>query len=839
MYGDGLCNARSTMMPADIGVSVSNAALPPALDLIDDAFLLLDADDRVVCFTAPVLTFFPYLRDHLRPGVPFADLVELDVDAKRDSRFPREADTWRDRRMNAHRERRGRLDERLSSGRWVRVIDHETADGGRIVHYRDVTDDRRNVEDSARFTALLRSTLENITQGICAYDANFRLLTWNSRFFELLDLPATFSSTGTPLADIVRHLAAAGEFGEGEPEELATGVIEMIRTTPGTTYQRRSRSGRLLEVRITPSPESGVVIVFDDITVRDEAQRALRESEERYALSAAGANDGLWDWDLANNTIFLSPRWKEMLGYTPEDVGDGAEEWFSRIHPEDVQRVTAQLDAHLSGAVANFESEHRVRHRDGTYRWMLVRGLAVRDETGHAYRIAGSMTDITDRKRVEEQSIHDALHDNLTGLPNRTLFLERVRQALARHRRNAAASFGVVYLDLDRFKVVNESLGHIHGDDLIIAAARRLEHNLKFGDTVARLGGDEFAVLLEDVNDKNEALGVCDLLQKALSSPFTLSGKEIFATASMGAAHSSQDYGRPEDILRDAELAMYRAKELGKAQAVAFDAAMRGNTVTPLDMETDLRRAIERGEITLRYQPIVSLASGRIQGFEALSRWTHKERGEVPPADFIPLAEETGMIVELGQWVLRRACEQMMSWQERFVGPGPLEMSVNLSSRQFNQYDLVRMVTNSLEGTGMDPSLLKLEITESALMENAHLSAQMLQHLKELNIQVCVDDFGTGYSSLSYLHTFPIDTLKIDKSFVQDMGRNRHNLEIVRTISLLAQNLRLDVIAEGVETPEQLAQLRAIGCGYAQGYLFAPPLDVDGVERLLRENRSW
>jgi len=387
--------------------------------------------------------------------------------------------------------------------------------------------------------------------------------------------------------------------------------------------------------------------------------------------------------------------------------------------------------------------------------------------------------------------------------------------------------------------VVNESLGHVHGDDLIIAAARRLEQNLKFGDTVARLGGDEFAVMLEDVRDKEEATGLSDMLQKALSTPFLLGGKEVFTTASMGIAHSAENYVRPEDILRDAELAMYRAKELGKARSVAFDSAMRGTTVTPLDVETDLRRALERHEIVLNYQPIISLSDGKIRGFEALARWRHAERGEIPPSEFIPLAEETGMIVELGQWVLRNACAQMVEWNEAFPAIGPLEISVNLSGRQFTQTDLVRMVTNSLEGTGLQANCLKLEITESALMENAQRSAQMLRHLKELDIKVCVDDFGTGYSSLSYLHTFPIDTLKIDKSFVQDMGRNRHNLEIVRTIALLAQNLRLDVIAEGVETPEQLAQLRAIGCGYAQGFLFSRPLTADNVRRLLAENRVW
>ena len=827
------------MTMADNSRSQSAAFAGSILDAIDDGFLQLDRDDRVVWFSAPVLAFFPHLADRLIPGAAFSALVDLDVAAKRETSFKTDAETWRARRMAAHGQPRGTVDGRLSTGRWVRVTDHATEDGGRLIQYRDVTEEHNELDEAARFTLFLQGTLETISQGICAFDADWRLLTWNSHFFDLMGLPASFASVGMPMSDIIHHLADQGEYGDGDPADRAAEILKMIRTTKGTVYERPNRDGRLMEVRIRPMPDAGVVIVYEDISDRQEAQRALKQSEERYALAAAGSNDGLWDWDLATNSIYLSTRWKQMLGHVEQEIGDGAEEWFSRIHPEDVQRVTAQLDAHLSGAVGNFESEHRVRHRDGTYRWMLVRGLGVRDTSGHAYRIAGSMTDITDRKRVEEQSIHDALHDNLTGLPNRTLFLERVRQALARFRRNPSACFGVVYLDLDRFKVVNESLGHIHGDDLIIAAARRLEHNLKFGDTVARLGGDEFAMLLEDVSDKGESIGVCDMLQKALASPFSLSGKEIFTTASMGAAHSSEGYGRPEDILRDAELAMYKAKELGKAQAVAFNPNMRGTTVTPLDMETDLRRAIERGELTLRFQPIISLGTGRIQGFEALARWTHSKRGEVPPSDFIPLAEETGMIVEIGQWVLRTACEQTVGWRNKFPKAEPLEISVNLSSRQFHQYDLVRMVTNSLEGTGMDPSYLKLEITESALMENAHLSAQMLNDLKSLQIQVCVDDFGTGYSSLSYLHTFPIDTLKIDKSFVQDMGRNRHNLEIVRTIALLAQNLRLDVIAEGVETPEQLAQLRAIGCGFAQGFLFSPPLDVAGVERLLSENRSW
>lgn len=829
-----MSTASPLPMPSSLDV-----AMQAAIDSIDDSFLVLDADDRLIAFNAAAVQVFPHLADDLTIGAPFVALIRSDARLLQSIGVIDDADAFVADRMQRHALPSCRFESCQPDGRWFRSEDRRMPDGGRVVVTRDITDEKRHAEEAARYTSLLRGTLENISQGLCAFDRDHRLMTWNARFFELLDLPHTYAQVGTPLVDVVRFLAKRGDLGGGDVAALTDDMVAMATQTRGTLYEREDGRGRTLEVRLRPLAGGGLVATYSDVTERHKAETALRESEERYALAAAGANDGLWDWNLGSNRIFFSDRWKEMLGYPGSEIGDGAEEWFSRIHPEDVQRVTAQIDAHLSGVAANFESEHRVRHFDDSFRWMLVRGLAVRDADGIAYRIAGSMTDVTERKRSEEQAIHDALHDNLTGLANRTLFLERVRQALARQRRTPSARFAVIYLDLDRFKVVNESLGHVHGDDLIIAAARRLEQNLKFGDTVARLGGDEFAIMLEDVRDKTDATNLSEMLQKALSTPFVLGGKEVFTTASMGIAHSAENYVRPEDILRDAELAMYRAKELGKARSVAFDAGMRGTTVTPLDVETDLRRALERNEMVLNFQPIVSLSDGRIRGFEALARWRHAERGDIPPSEFIPLAEETGMIVELGQWVLRTACAQMVQWNRDFAPRDPFEISVNLSGRQFTQMDLVRMVTDSLEGTGLQANCLKLEITESALMENAQRSAQMLRHLKELDIKVCVDDFGTGYSSLSYLHTFPIDTLKIDKSFVQDMGRNRHNLEIVRTIALLAQNLRLDVIAEGVETPEQLAQLRAIGCGYAQGYLFSRPLTADNVRRLLAENRVW
>jgi PAS domain S-box-containing protein len=404
--------------------------LAAAIDSLDESFLLFDADDRLVLTNAAARSLFPHLADRMLSGVRFVELVNLDAAAKHANGEIEDAERWVTERMRMHGQPVARFDARQADGRWLRTLDRATGDGGRIVIARDITDEKRHVEDAARYTALLRGTLENISQGLSAFDPEFRLMTWNARFFELLDLPHTFAQVGTPLVDLVRFLAKRGDHGPGDVAAVTEEVFAMLSQTKGATYVRQNNRGRMLEVRIRPLNGGGIVATYSDVTERHEAENALRESEERYALAAAGANDGLWDWDLGSNRIFLSDRWKEMLGYAAEEIGDGAEEWFSRIHPEDVQRVTAQIDAHLSGTATSFESEHRVRHIDDTYRWMLVRGLAVRDAQNNAYRIAGSMTDVTERKRSEEQAIHDALHDSLTGLANRTLYLERVRQAL-------------------------------------------------------------------------------------------------------------------------------------------------------------------------------------------------------------------------------------------------------------------------------------------------------------------------------------------------------------------------------------------------------------------------
>jgi len=442
-------------------------------------------------------------------------------------------------------------------------------------------------------------------------------------------------------------------------------------------------------------------------------------------------------------------------------------------------------------------------------------------------------------KESKEHFRHAAFHDTLTNLPNRALLAENLKFVIERAKQHEDYQFAVLFLDLDRFKNVNDSLGHSIGDQLLIAMARRLESCTREADLVARLGGDEFAVLLDGIPDQNEAAKMAQRIQEKLQSPFNLSGHEVFTTTSIGIALSSTGYDHPENMLRDADTAMYRAKAQGKACYEIFDKGMHTHAVYLLQMENDLRRAIDREELRVHYQPIVSLDSGQLAGFEALVRWQHPERGFINPSDFIPLAEDTGLIVPLGIWVLRRACEQLGKWQWQSAANRSLFMSVNLSGKQVARPRLVSEIRQVLEETRIDPKYLKLEITESAVMENAETAVQLLRRLKALGVQLSIDDFGTGYSSLGYLHRFPVNTLKIDRSFVGRIGEAAENIEIVRTIISLAENMGMEVVAEGVETLSQLAQLRKLNCQYGQGYLFSRPVDAESVSTWISRKPHW
>jgi diguanylate cyclase (GGDEF)-like protein/PAS domain S-box-containing protein len=579
--------------------------------------------------------------------------------------------------------------------------------------------------------------------------------------------------------------------------------------------------------------------IFSNALERKRHEEALHFSEERFKLAALGANDGLWDWDLRSGRIHFSARWKALLGYAEDEISNSPEEWISRIHPDERAGFIVDLDEHTNRTASHFEFEHRMLHRDGKYRWMLSRGIGVRDEAGKVTRMAGSQTDITNRKEAESKLVHDAFHDSLTGLPNRVLFLDRLSRTLKRAQRRKNATFAVLFMDLDRFKVVNDGLGHGTGDKLLIEIAARLEKCVRPSDTIGRMGGDEFTVLLEDLDGDMDATRVAERIQDAIRQPFNLGGHDIFTSASIGIAYYDSVYMEPEEMLRDADTAMYRAKSLGKTRYAIFDVDMHERASQRLELENDLRRALEGREFLLHYQPIVSLRQMKITGFEALVRWQHPTRGLVSPADFIPVVEENGLIIPLGQTVLLEACRQASIWQAQPGTSPELSMSINLSTRQFAQPDLAGQIAQVLVETGVTPGSIRLEITESVLMEHAESVSRLLSELKAMRCKIQIDDFGTGYSSLSYLHSFRFDALKIDRSFVSRLDIEENSGEIVRSIIKLAHDLRMPVIAEGIETRKQLDFLKAMGCDYGQGYFFSKPLDCDGASQLLSAPPAW
>ncbi len=571
---------------------------------------------------------------------------------------------------------------------------------------------------------------------------------------------------------------------------------------------------------------------------RKAAESALRESEERYALAARGANDGLWDWDLPSGRVYYSARWKAILGYLDDEIGEDADEWFSRVHPEDLENLRATLRAEQAGGSnAGFESEHRVRHRDRTYRWLRCRGAVVQDGDGTAMRMAGSTSDITAHK----------LSDPLTGLANRVLLVDRLEQEFSRYRAHPDAPFALLFLDIDRFRLINDSLGHRAGDQLLSAMAERLLRGLSTGvsqgrpasrDLAARLRGDEFAVLLCDLPAVADAVHVAQRILTELREPFGLGDRGVFCTVSIGIAPCSLDYLSAADMLRDGETAMHNAKSRGRSRCEVFDESMHTRAMERLQLENDLRHALANQELSVHYQPKVRLADRRICGFEALARWPHPRRGWIPPAEFIPVAEETGLIHELDMWILRQAAAQLKRWHAQYPCDPPLSVSVNLSPRQFEEPHLVDDIAEVLRETALEPSSLRLEITESLLLENHDQARDVLVRLKQLGIGLKLDDFGTGYSSLAYLAQLPFDTMKIDQAFMLQLRAGDANSEIVASILDMAHTLGMRVVAEGVERNDQVTRLISMGCEYGQGYFFSRPVSVEDAERLITEMRA-
>jgi diguanylate cyclase (GGDEF)-like protein/PAS domain S-box-containing protein len=574
---------------------------------------------------------------------------------------------------------------------------------------------------------------------------------------------------------------------------------------------------------------------------RNEA--ALRQSEERYALVAKASREGLWDWDLVTGHVYFSPRWREMLGLVDE-VEHTANAWFCRIVVGDRQLVVSAINTYLEGTTEVLQCSYRMRHPDGSSRWMSCHAIATRDEQGAAIRLAGAQTDVTEEKT----------RDALTGLPNRLLLISQLERALEDARAAALTSgamgqnYAVLFLDLNDFKGINDSLGHLAGDNLLISVAARLEdagtrwtadeRNART-PLIARMGGDEFAILLEGIADETTVREFAEDLQRRMSEPFDLAGLMVHCSFSIGASLANELQHTPEDNLREADIAMYTTKVENRGRIVFFDPMMRDVATQQYELENDIRSAVSRGELRMVYQPKVDLTTGLTYGVEGLVRWQHPTRGLLQPALFIPIAERTGAIVEMGAWILRQATCQVKEWQEEFMSGATLELSVNLSPREFKQKNLVNVVRRTLEEVGFPPSSLHFELTEGALFDDIAAARETLHALKQLGVGLDLDDFGTGYSSLKYLRELPFDSLKIDRYFIASLDPDQASSgELVRAIIGMADVLGLAVIAEGIETEAHTATLRVLGCRLGQGYFFAKPLDGCSMHDLLLRERG-
>jgi PAS domain S-box-containing protein len=633
---------------------------------------------------------------------------------------------------------------------------------------------------------------------------------------------------------------------------LTTGIVSLtFGTSPGAKLPYWS------DLREWVRGLSALVLLFDLYTIYQHFQlqrvrQELAEQSEVFQLITENAADMIAVADGDGRLLYSSPAYGKILGYSPQEVSSSSS--FDNVHPADRGRVLQAAQKTRSTGRGE-RLEYRMRHKDGSWRILESTINPIRNISGTVERLVIVNRDITERKRAENMLAHNIFHDDLTDLPNRALFLDRLQRALIRARRHSDYKFAVLFLDIDDFKVVNDSLGHPVGNELLKQIAERLRASFREADTIARsgnveelgpqiddeglarLGGDEFTVLLEDVSKASDTVRVAQRIQDKLAASFEMMGHELVIAASIGIALNSNSYVGAEALLRDAEIAMYRAKQAGKARSQVFDPAMHLNAVRRLRLETDLRRALESGELKVYYQPIMSLKSGRIHGFEALSRWQRSET-MVPPAEFIPVADETGLIVPINRLLLLESCNQLSCWQAAYPCDPPLTMSVNLTPRQFAQAGLASEIQSVLDQARIDPRTIQIEITENVAMQDVEHAMTLLSDLKKLGLSLSIDDFGTGYSSLSRLPRFPLDALKIDRVFISHMTRDRDSCEIVKLIIMLAHSIGLKVVAEGTETIEQIAQLKQLNCDMAQGYFFSPPVDSSTAGGLLR-SAAW
>ncbi len=687
----------------------------------------------------------------------------------------------------------------------------------------------RSPEDLLTSEIRYRRLFESARDGILILDAVTRKITdVNPYMMELLDYTRE-EFLGKELWEI----------GLLKDEEESIAAFRELQKKDYIRYDDiplKTKDGDIREVEVVSNVYEEADRQVIQCNIRDNTEHKLIEDRQAAILDALPAHICLLDQ--SGNILEVNNEWKQFAlanGYDGIDFGVGSNyletcENVTGDFAEGARQAADSCRAVLAGEAFHLEVEYPC-HSPTEKRWFKLTVTAL-----HKEKSVGAVVmhvNITERKQFEEQLLHDAFHDGLTGLANRTFFIEHLQVMIERARRDQSELFAVLFLDFDGFKVINDSLGHAEGDNLLKQIARRLKLSLRSGDLVARLGGDEFTVLVNKISDLSVALRVAEHIQKNLQTPFEIGGGEIFISASIGIALSTTGHNRAEDIVREADIAMYRAKAKGRAQFQVFDRAMHEQASARLRIETELRQAIEQKEFCLHYQPIFSLKTNRTVGFESLVRWKHAEFKMIPPNDFIPIAEENGSIIPLGQWILHESCRQMREWQISNPSASSLTISVNLSFKQFLQHNLAEQVATVLKETGLDPKCLKLEITESHVMENSEKAIVMMNCLRALDIELNLDDFGTGYSSLSCLHRLPVNYLKIDRSFVMRMTESEENGEIVSTIIKLAQNLKMKVVAEGIETAAQLVRLKSLNCEYGQGYFFAKPMEAETAEMFI------
>ena len=849
-----------------LGVTVERSLGDSIFDAISDAILVIDREGTIDRVNPATLALTGFDAADL-VGQPIAMLTNNErlFEKLFTQTFAGRANRYE---MRCSRKDGSRFPVSVSTST---IFDPRSGEHKLVCVARDVTRRKRLEAESRAISRIMHgvTTTANLEELFQLIHRTIKKILYAENFFVALIDPSTeilsvqfwvdkYDPMPPPFK-LGRSLSAH-VFRKGEPMLLTDADVKTIVAT-GEVENVGTDSPIWLGVPLkTPTGTIGVLVVqdyerCDTYTERDvdllssvadqiaiaierkKNEEALKLSQERFQLVTQATNDAIWDWDLYSDGIWWNDGVQKVFGYTPEEMGPEIDGWRERIHPDDAERVIRDIQQHIDTGKANWTDEYRFRRKDGSYGYVIDRGYVVYDNDEMPIRMIGSVMDVTERKSLEEQLTHQALHDPLTNIANRALFQNRVDHALAKLPRSNQ-QLAVLFLDLDNFKAVNDSLGHAAGDKLLISVAERLQDCLRTTDTPARLGGDEFAVLCESVHRVEEAVMIAERILSVFRQPFMIDGKETYVGTSIGIAASSEDAMSSEALLRNADLAMYLAKSEGKGTYVVFEPKMHEALMERIELEDDLRRGIDQHEFVIHYQPILDLSSHNMLGMEALVRWVHPKYGLLSPMKFIPLAEETNLIVPLGDWVLTEACRQVQEWRGKYDGRMDFSVTVNISIRQFQQKELVDMVGRALVASGLPARCLILEITESFMMQDTEATIAKLGLLKDLGVRLAIDDFGTGYSSLSYLQRFPIDILKIDKSFIDKLGQGSEGSAVAKAIIMMGDSLNLKTIAEGIEHPEQITELQSMGCAAGQGYHFAKPLSAADMNDFLAAQQT-